>query len=810
MDLFAVSAFSDPACGATLSANWRNGVGEKELTMKNMICLIAALAISGCVVPANQPAPAPAPRPVAQPTPPPAHPTPPPRQDPPPPPPRQDPVPPPIQDPPPPPARPAWDATGWTLLGEKWVNGRRDRDVIPVGVRTGAFTKLTIVVTDSSLVMDNVTVVFGNNTKFSPRVRHTFNENTRTRPIDLPGNTRRIKRVNFRYGNLPGGGRAKVQVWAKGKAVGTQPPPPTYQPPKWNTTGWTNLGHRWVRGRRDNDAISLAGKGAFTHLTFDVAEGNLEMFDVVVVFGNGEKFSPNLRHTFRNGSRSRAVNLPGHRRNIRRVIFKYGNFSARKSAKVTVWGIDRAPKPQPPKWSANGWSKIGEKWVRGRRDKDIIRGRGKGAFTHITVVVTESDLRMFDMIVTFGNGEKFSPNLKHIFKNGSRSQVINLPGYQRNIKNVAFKYGNLPGRGRAKVAVYGKNNGAKPAPPKWQPRGWTKISEKWVNGRRDRDIISVRGKGAFTHLTVVVSDSDLRMFDMEVKFGNNEKFNPNLQHIFKNGARSRSINLPGHQRNIKTIAFKYGNLPGTGRAKVAVYGKNSAPKPKPPKWQPTGWVKLGEKWVNGRRDRDVIGVGRKKGAFSAMMIVVKESDLRMEDVVVTFGNRQKFSPKLKHIFNNGARSRKIDLPGNVRNINKVAFRYGNLPGSGRAKVELWAKAGPQAPGDKPSGWNSRGWSKIGSRVVQGKTDVDSIGVGKYAKKWKTLTLRVEGGDVYVSDVKVVFGNGQVWSPNVRHLFKDGGRSRAIRLPKARKIKTITMSYGKAKRKGRPVVTLWAK
>jgi hypothetical protein len=31
--------------------------------------------------------------------------------------------------------------------------------------------------------------------------------------IDLPGGARVIRRVEFRYGNLPGGGRARVELW---------------------------------------------------------------------------------------------------------------------------------------------------------------------------------------------------------------------------------------------------------------------------------------------------------------------------------------------------------------------------------------------------------------------------------------------------------------------------------------------------------------------------------------------------------------------------------------------------------------------
>jgi hypothetical protein len=51
--------------------------------------------------------------------------------------------------------------------------------------------------------------------KLSIRVKAFFREGQRTRVIDFPGDERTIRCIDFKYRNLPGGGRAKVQVWAK-------------------------------------------------------------------------------------------------------------------------------------------------------------------------------------------------------------------------------------------------------------------------------------------------------------------------------------------------------------------------------------------------------------------------------------------------------------------------------------------------------------------------------------------------------------------------------------------------------------------
>ena len=103
------------------------------------------------------------------------------------------------------------------------------------------------------------------------------------------------------------------------------------------------------------------------------------------------------------------------------------------------------------------------------------------------------------------------------------------------------------------------------------------------------------------------------------------------------------------------------------------------------------WEKLGAREVDGKADHDQIAVGRDDGQFQSMQIQVDGSSVEIWDIKVTFGNGEVFEPKVKAVFDKNSRSRVIDFPGNKRNIKKVEFRYGNLPGGGKAKIELWAK-----------------------------------------------------------------------------------------------------------------------
>lgn len=104
-----------------------------------------------------------------------------------------------------------------------------------------------------------------------------------------------------------------------------------------------------------------------------------------------------------------------------------------------------------------------------------------------------------------------------------------------------------------------------------------------------------------------------------------------------------------------------------------------------------GFVFLGERTVNGGVDHDVIHVGRRDGQFREIMVVVERAPVEIFDLVVTFGNGERYEPRTRMVFGPDTTSRSIDLPGGTRVIGRVDFRYGNLVAGAHAKVELWGR-----------------------------------------------------------------------------------------------------------------------
>jgi hypothetical protein len=107
---------------------------------------------------------------------------------------------------------------------------------------------------------------------------------------------------------------------------------------------------------------------------------------------------------------------------------------------------------------------------------------------------------------------------------------------------------------------------------------------------------------------------------------------------------------------------------------------------------PQKWERLGKRKVNFKLDRDAIHVGRFEGFFTALQIKVKDGPINMHKMVVHFRSGQTKEIELKDNFTDGSESRVIDLPGNVRIIEKVVLWYDTKGFStSRAVVELWGR-----------------------------------------------------------------------------------------------------------------------
>ncbi|HEV8597949.1 MAG TPA: hypothetical protein VGQ69_01160 [Gemmatimonadales bacterium] len=102
----------------------------------------------------------------------------------------------------------------WVLLGQRAVNDRADHDVIMVTAARGDFSKIKITVQRASVDFHRVVVHFGNGGKQEIELRHTIPAGGESRAIDLTGDDRVIRSVEFWYdANTIRGRRAVVRLF---------------------------------------------------------------------------------------------------------------------------------------------------------------------------------------------------------------------------------------------------------------------------------------------------------------------------------------------------------------------------------------------------------------------------------------------------------------------------------------------------------------------------------------------------------------------------------------------------------------------
>lgn len=112
---------------------------------------------------------------------------------------------------------------------------------------------------------------------------------------------------------------------------------------------------------------------------------------------------------------------------------------------------------------------------------------------------------------------------------------------------------------------------------------------------------------------------------------------------------------------------------------------------KAPPQVPRDSVKLGEQEVDFNVDHDTISVRNHEGSFKALSFYVENNSIELFNVVIDFGNGESQKIETRLIFNEGSRSRMIDLNGRERRIKSIQLTYRTVGAwrEGKARVVVY-------------------------------------------------------------------------------------------------------------------------
>jgi hypothetical protein len=105
---------------------------------------------------------------------------------------------------------------GWAVLGSAKVNGQIDHDEIWVTGSQGDFKAVKLAVENEGIQFDRVVLHFANGGQEQLNIRRFIPAGGETKVLDLKGNDRVIKKVDFWYeSNAATSTKAKVVLYGK-------------------------------------------------------------------------------------------------------------------------------------------------------------------------------------------------------------------------------------------------------------------------------------------------------------------------------------------------------------------------------------------------------------------------------------------------------------------------------------------------------------------------------------------------------------------------------------------------------------------
>jgi hypothetical protein len=100
---------------------------------------------------------------------------------------------------------------------------------------------------------------------------------------------------------------------------------------------------------------------------------------------------------------------------------------------------------------------------------------------------------------------------------------------------------------------------------------------------------------------------------------------------------------------------------------------------------------IGERTVNFGGDVDIIPIGEDKGRFRKIGIEIDGNDVEIRRMIIEFMNGDKYESATSIVFQEGDRSRGIDLPGDKRFIRTITLYYRTVGSmrEGRGQIKIY-------------------------------------------------------------------------------------------------------------------------
>jgi hypothetical protein len=207
----------------------------------------------------------------------------------------------------------------WQPLGCREVGFNADRDVIPVGNNAGRFSAIRLSARGNAVEMLDLRVYYLSGQPDDIPVRAVIRPGAYSGNLPLEGARERgLARIEMVYRAVPNQ-RGRATVCADGLRVVQAGPGPGPAPRDFEELGCQDVGFGV-----DRDAIRVGRQeGTFSAVRVRTHNNAIELFDLIVTYGNGRSDNIRVRTNIVPGRPTGWLDLQGGNRGINRIDMVY-------------------------------------------------------------------------------------------------------------------------------------------------------------------------------------------------------------------------------------------------------------------------------------------------------------------------------------------------------------------------------------------------------------------------------------------------------------------------------------------------------
>lgn len=233
------------------------------------------------------------------------------------------------------------DPAGFEPLDTKRFDAREREVTLNVGKSEGRVAKIKLRAWEGPVVVRKAEIIYGNGEREEFRLRDRLEPGDQSDIIDVSDHRRGRNIRSVRLTLSPRRDDEKTRIDLMGLIDNNLRRPGWHGQDSVLGRDWTLLGSRRAApGLFDKDVLQVGrGAGDFRSIRLRAVKGDLEIYGIRIVYGNGATEDVPMRGTFREGEITPPFDLRGRERFIDRIEMNYrSRLSFRGQAELEVWG----------------------------------------------------------------------------------------------------------------------------------------------------------------------------------------------------------------------------------------------------------------------------------------------------------------------------------------------------------------------------------------------------------------------------------------------------------------------------------------